>query len=178
MNQSRDRLFSLGSGCRIDCRIVRPSETQLLGSAASAWAASAINAAFHAATRVVSYAAGSPRQFWHRPAAHFCCRGRRAQPAARSRSSNGASCRSVSRTQGRSPGGTVGKTGAGFGAGFFFFLAGITFPFFLGAGVPRFVVLDFFAMFNLPIGSRRRSSTATHPHITVNLKLKMTITIL
>jgi hypothetical protein len=63
MNQSRDRLFSLGSGCRIDCRIVRPSETQLLGSAASAWSASAINAAFHrtGAKRTAGSRTGSNR---------------------------------------------------------------------------------------------------------------------
>ena len=82
MNQSRDRLFSLGSGCRIDCRIVRPSETQLLGSAASAWAASAINAAFHPATRVVSYAAGSSRQFLASAGSAFLL-SRKASPASR-----------------------------------------------------------------------------------------------
>ncbi len=55
-----------------------------------------------------------------------------------------------------SNGGTAGVggigAGAGFGAGFFFFFAGIAFfiPFFLRAGAPRFVFLDFFATFNLP----------------------------
>jgi hypothetical protein len=48
--------------------------------------------------------------------------------------------------------GAIG-TGAGFGAGFFFFFAFI--PFFLRAGPPRFAVLDFFATFNVPIGSTK-----------------------
>ena len=49
--------------------------------------------------------------------------------------------------------GAVGA-GAGVGAGFFFLFAGVVFfiPFFLRTGAPRFAFLDFFAMFNLPIG--------------------------
>ena len=50
--------------------------------------------------------------------------------------------------------------GAGFGAGFFFFFAFI--PFFLRAGAPRFAFLDFFATFNLPIGSTKTMPTRDH----------------
>ena len=46
--------------------------------------------------------------------------------------------------------GAIG-TGAGFDAGFFFAFI----PFFLRAGPPRFAVLDFFATFNVPIGSTK-----------------------
>ena len=58
-----------------------------------------------------------------------------------------------------------GATGAGAGcdAGFFFYFASVAFviPFFLRAGVPRFAFLDFFAAFNLPIGSiKTRHKTA------------------
>jgi hypothetical protein len=61
--------------------------------------------------------------------------------------------------------GGVGATGAdaGFGAGFFFFFAGVALfiAFFLRGGAPRFAFLDFFATFNLPIGSiKTRHHTA------------------
>jgi hypothetical protein len=50
--------------------------------------------------------------------------------------------------------------GAGFfffGAGFFFFVAGIAFfiAFFLRGRGPRLAFLDFFATFNLPVGSTK-----------------------
>jgi hypothetical protein len=62
--------------------------------------------------------------------------------------------------------GAIGA-GAGFGAGFFFFVAGIAFfiffvagiaffiPFFLRGRAPRFAFLDFFATFNLQVGSTK-----------------------
>jgi hypothetical protein len=52
--------------------------------------------------------------------------------------------------------GAIGA-GAGFGAGFFAFVAGIAFfiPFFLRGRAPRFAFLDFFATFNLPVGSTK-----------------------
>ena len=58
--------------------------------------------------------------------------------------------------------GAIGA-GAGFGAGFLFFFAGVALfiAFFLRAGAPRFAFLDFFATFNLPIGSlKTRHHTA------------------
>jgi hypothetical protein len=59
-----------------------------------------------------------------------------------------------------------GATGAGAGcdAGFFFYFASVAFviPFFLRAGVPRFAFLDFFATFNLPIGSTKIMPTTHH----------------
>ena len=57
--------------------------------------------------------------------------------------------------------------GAGFDAGFFFFFASVAFviPFFLRAEVPRFAFLDFFATFNLPIGSTKLCQHDTAPFI-------------
>jgi len=54
---------------------------------------------------------------------------------------------------------TGGDGGIGTDAGFFFAFI----PFFLRAGAPRFVVLDFFAKFNLPIVSKK---TMPIPHHT------------
>lgn len=62
-------------------------------------------------------------------------------------------------------GGAIGA-GTGFGARFLAFalLAGFAFfiPFFLRAGAPRFAFLDFFATFNLPIGSTKIMPTTHH----------------
>ena len=62
--------------------------------------------------------------------------------------------------------GAIGA-GTGFGARFLAFalLVGFAFiiPFFLRAGVLRFAFLDFFAMFNLPIGLTKIMRHGTTP---------------